>query len=716
MVVALALCLSTGASAQASGRCGAHPWCDTSLSPDQRAALLVSALTPDERISLLAGDHPEGVSGLAGTHTGAADGVPRLDVPPLYLTDGPVGVRQGPSTALPSSMALAASFDRGLARSHAGVVANEAVLKGNDVVYAPTVNILRTPLWGRAFESFGEDPFLTAQIGVAWIQEAQAQGVIANVKHFAANNQEGMRLPDGSIAGSRFTVDARVDERTLREIYLPQFEAAVKEGNVGSVMCAYNRLNGPHACESKPLLDGILRREWGFRGFVLADYGASKRVDTGLRAGLDFEPWPFVDFDGGENYTPSAVSAALGAGRVNQAMVDRAVKRLLRTLFEFGFFDRGAYVDDDSRVDKAAHLQTARQLAEAGTTLLKNDGVLPLDAGGLGSLALIGADGDGYQSGGGSSNVRPYSFVTPRQGIVARAGAGVEVRYDPGDDPERAAAVAHGADVAVVVVADHASEFVDKPCLALDCGAGDALERDELIERVAAANPRTIVVLETAGPVLTPWRDQVEGIVEAWYPGAAGGTALARVLFGDVNPAGRLPATFPAREQDLPTAGDPSRYPGVNNVVRYSEGMLVGYRWFDARDIPPAFPFGHGLSYTEFDYSKLHVKDRKDGLEVRFRVRNVGSRAGAEVPQVYVGPPPSPPVPMAEKTLAGFDRIELAPGHATWVRLTLGERELSYWSTAAHDWVVATGPRPVYVGSSSRNIRLQTSVEVGPDD
>jgi beta-glucosidase len=715
-VAALGLCLSVGAPAQAKGRCGAHPWCDTSLSPDRRAALLVGALTAEERISLLAGDHSEGISGEAGTHTGAADGVPRLDVPPLFLTDGPVGVRQGPGTALPASMALAASFDRRLARSHAAVVANEAKLKGNDVVYAPTVNILRTPLWGRVFESYGEDPFLTARLGVGWIKGAQAQGVIANVKHFAANNQEGMRLPDGRIAGSRFTVDARVDERTLREIYLPQFEAAVKQGRVGSVMCAYNRLNGPHACESVPLLDGILRREWGFRWFVLADYGASKHVDTGLRAGLEFEPWPFLDFDGGENYTPTAIRASLAAGRANQALVDRAVRRLLRTLFAFGFFDRAAYVDDDSRVDRVTHLRTARRLAEAGITLLKNDGVLPLDARGLRSLALVGADGDGYKSGGGSSNVRPYSFVTPRQGIVARAGAGVEVRYDPGDDPERAAAVARGADAAVVVVADTASEFVDKPCLALDCGGEDDLKRDELIEKVAAANPRTIVVLETGGPVLTPWRDRVEGIVEAWYPGAAGGTAIARVLFGDVNPAGRLPATFPAREQDLPTAGDPSRYPGVNGVVSYSEGGLIGYRWYDAQDIEPVFPFGHGLTYTEFRYSKLRVRRGDDGLDVRFRLRNVGSRAGEEVPQVYVGPPPSPPVPLAEKSLAAFDRIELAPGKARRVKLHVGERELSYWSTSAHDWVVATGRRPVYVGSSSRDIRLQSSVRVGQDD
>jgi beta-glucosidase len=323
-------------SAQAEGRCGTHPWCNTSLSPDRRAARLVSALTPDERITLLAGDHVEGVTGATGTHTGAADGVPRVGLPPLYLTDGPVGIRQGRATAFPSSMAMAASFDRGLVRRAGAAIGSEARFKGNDLVYGPTVNILRTPLWGRSFESFGEDPFLTARMGVAWIKGVQAQGVIANVKHFAANNQEGRRLPDGSITGNRFHVDARVDERTLHEIYLPQFEAAVKEAGVGAVMCSYNRLNGRHACENPNLLGRVLRREWGFQGFVLADYGASKRVATGLRAGLDFEPWPFVDLDGGQNLTPPQVHAALTVGLLEQRVVDRAVRRLLRTQFAHG--------------------------------------------------------------------------------------------------------------------------------------------------------------------------------------------------------------------------------------------------------------------------------------------------------------------------------------------------------------------------------------------
>jgi beta-glucosidase len=698
------------AVADAAGRCGSHPWCDTSLSPDKRADLLVDALTPAERIDLLAGDSSEGVLGRAGTHTGVGLGVPRLDLPPLYLTDGPVGIRQGPSTALPSSISLASSFDQALARRDGELVGNEAKLKGNDIVYAPTINLLRTPLWGRAFESLGEDPVLTTQLGVAWIRGLQRQGVIANVKHFAVNNQEGRKLANGTVVGNRFTVDARVDERTLMEMYLPQFEAAVKEGDAGSVMCSYNRLNGPHACENTWLLQQILRKRWGFKGFVLADYGASKHIGSGLLAGLDFEPFPYVDFDGGENYRPALVAAAIAAHRTTQARVDAAVHHVLRTLFAYGFFDRDAYLDDDSRVDRTGHAQEARRLAEAGTVLLKNKGgLLPLNARKLKSLAIIGADADIYKNGGGSSNIQPYSFVTPRAGIAARAGSGVDVRYDPGDDLDRAASVARGADAAVVVVADTAGEGEDKPCLALDCGSVGKLKRDRLVERVAAANKRTVVVLETAGPVLTPWRGRVKGILEAWYPGSGGGAAIARVLFGDVDPGGRLPATFPRRARDLPTAGNARRYPGVNDVVHYTEGPLVGYRWYDQRHIAPAFPFGHGLSYTRFAFKHLQI-DRVPVALVNFDVVNTGRRTGVAVPQVYVGLPGARGRVQPPRQLKAFDSVTLRRGGHAHMRFLLPSRAFSYWNSRRDRWVVAPGCYRVYVGSSSRDIALRGRV------
>jgi beta-glucosidase len=709
-VVAVALLAAwPAAQAEAAGRCGSHPWCDTSLSPAKRASLLLDALTPAERIGLLAGDNPAGVTGAAGTHTGAALGVPRLDLPPLYLTDGPVGVRQGQSTALPSSLALAASFNRRLARRDGALVGNEAKLKGNDVVYAPTINLLRTPLWGRAFESLGEDPYLTARLGVEWIRGAQAQGVIANIKHFAVNNQEGQELPGGAVAGSRYKVDARVDERTLVELYLSQFEAAVKEGHAGSVMCSYNRLNGAHTCENRWLLTDVLRKRWGFDGFVLADYGASKHIGSGLRAGLDFEPFPFVDFDGGEVYTPAAVQAAIAAGRTTQAAVDRAVGRLLRTLFAYRFFDRAAYVDDESRIDRTAHAQEARRLAEAGIVLLQNGGhALPLDEKRLQTLAVIGADADAYKNGGGSSNVQPYSLVTPRQGIATRAGPAVDVRYDPGDDPARAAEVARTADAAVVVVADTAGEGTDKPCLALDCGAAPGLKRDELIERVAAVNDRTIVVLETAGPVLTPWRDKVEAIAEAWYPGSGGGAAIARVLFGDVDPGGRLPATFPDRARDLPTAGNRRRYPGVGNVVHYSEGIRVGYR--DDLGPVPAFPFGYGLSYTRFAFSDLRVRHGDKSAVASIAVRNVGRRAGVVVPQLYMELPSARGRVQPQHALKGFESVALRRGERTRVRFKLNARAFSYWNTRRDRWQIAPGCYEINVGRSSADFVANATI------
>jgi beta-glucosidase len=556
------------AGAAGAGRCGDHPWCDTRLSPDQRAGLLLEALTRDERISLLAGDELFGVAGREGTHTGTSDGVERVGLPPTYYSDGPVGARSGQATSMPAPMALAATFDRRMACRHGSVVGDEVRLKGNDVVFAPTVNIMRTPLGGRTFEAYGEDPFLQARMAVEWIRGAQAQGVIGNVKHFAANNQEGQGVsapgaPLGlGVQGNRLTVDAVVDERTLREVYLPQFEAAVKEAKVGSVMCSYNRLNGQYACENEHLLNEVLKREWGFEGFVLADYGAAKSAAGSLDNGLDFDPWP------GLAYSPTAVGLALATSQASEAAVDEHVRRILRTLFAHGFFDRAAHPADDEAIDKQGHAGAARAIEEAGIVLMKNDGVLPLDPRRVRSLALIGSDADGFKSGGGSSNVQPFFFTTPRQGIERRAAAaGVEVRYDPGDDAARAAELARSSDVAVVVAADSTSEGADKPCMGLSCGSHDGLDRDGLIEQVARANPRTVVVLETAGPVLTPWRDGVAALVEAWYPGVEGGSAIAGVLFGDAEPGGRLPVTFPRQEADEPYAGDPEAYPGVAERV-----------------------------------------------------------------------------------------------------------------------------------------------------
>jgi beta-glucosidase len=708
-------------AASAAGRCGDHPWCDTSLDADARAALLLAALTQEEKVALLGGDEPFGVAGGDHTHTGTSNGVPRVGLPTTYYSDGPVGPRQGRTTAMPIPMALAATFDPRLAFRHGATIANETKLKGNDVIFAPTVNIMRTPLGGRTFEAYGEDPHLVTRLGVEWIRGAQSEGVIANVKHYAANNQEGDAGPAANVSepgqplgppnasGNRFTVNAVIDERTLREVYLPHFEAAVKEADVGSVMCAYNRVNGQYACENEHLLEEVLKGEWGFDGYVLADYGAARNTPALLQNGLDFEPWP------GIAYGPAPVTLALASGQATPELIDEHVRRILRTAFAYGFFDREAYRDDDAQIDKAAHARTAQAIEESAITLLKNhDRALPLERRKLSSIAVIGADADEFKTGGGSGAVRPFAPKTPREAIAAWAGPGIETRYDDGSDADRAAAVAQESDVAIVFAGDYQSEFSDKDCLSLQCPPyrGD---QDGLIEAVAAANPDTIVVLMTGGPVLTPWRDRVKAIAEAWYPGQEGGPAIARVLFGEADPGGRLPATFPQQEADIPTAGDPEKYPGVAENVHYKEGVLVGHRWYDANGIEPAFPFGFGLSYTRFRFRDVRV--RKTGprrARVRVTVVNRGRRRGYAVPQLYLAlPEPAAGVVQPPKQLKGVRKLSLRPGQRRRITFRLRRRDLSYWDEAANGWRVAPGCYGVMVGRSSRHVAGRGTLPIG---
>ncbi|MDX6649341.1 MAG: beta-glucosidase [Solirubrobacteraceae bacterium] len=706
---------AVASTAQAAGRCGdvaARPWCDTRLSPDARAELLLQALTREERISLLAGDELTGVAGREGTHTGTSNGVARVGLPNIYFSDGPVGTRQGKATGMPSPLSLAASFDPELAKRHAAVVGDEVKKKGNDVVFAPAMNMQRTPLNGRTFEYFGEDPFLSARIAVGWTHGVQAQGIIANAKHFAVNNQEGAGpQPPGSplgagVAGNRLSVDARLDERTLREIYLPQFEATVKEGRAGSVMCSYPRVNGQYACENSHLLEDVLKGDWGFRGFVLTDYGAAKSTSNSLNNGLDLDIWPAIA------YRPELVNASLASGQASEATVDEHVRRQLRTLFAYGFFDRPAYVDDTSKIDQSAHGAEAAAIEEQGVVLLKNErALLPLDAARVGKVALIGPEADAIKDGGGSSAIDEFKLTTPRQAFAARLGS--RLVYHDGSDRAAVAEVARGADVAIVVVGDRMSEGSDKPCMDLSCGQTDGINREALIEAVAAAQPKTLVLLQSGGPVVTPWRDKVPAILEAWFPGQNGGTAMSRVIFGDAEPGGRLPTTFPVSEADEPTAGDPEKYPGVGETVRYKEGVLIGYRWFDEMRKPVAFPFGFGLTYTTFSYSDLRLEPAA-GNDVRGSalVRNTGPRAGTAVPQLYVGmPEPRPSIVQPPFQLKGFSKVALAPGASRRVTFTLDDRAFSYW--AGSRWEIAPGCYRVGVGAHSRDLPLQGIVGRG---
>jgi beta-glucosidase len=693
-------------------RCGdpdRRPWCDRSLSANERAGLLLRELTLDEEISLLAGDELTGVSGREGTHTGTSNGIERVGLPPVYFSDGPVGPRQGKATGMPSPMSVAASFSGRVAWRHARVVGDEVKRKGNDVVYAPATNLMRTPLNGRTFEYFGEDPYLSGLMAAGWTRGVQSRGVIGNVKHYAVNNQEGRGAsapgaPVGvGVVGSRFTVDARVGERALREMYLPAFEAAVKKGHVGSVMCAYPRVNGSYACENEHLLNDILKGDWGFDGFVLTDYGAGKNSVNSLNNGLDLDIWP------GMVYSPPAVRAALAASQVSESTIHEHVRRILRTMFAHGFFDRPAFVDDTDSIDQAAHNAAAARIEAQGIVLMKNAGdLLPLDADRLRTLAVIGPEADVLKDGGGSSAIDEFRTTTPVEALRRRLGAD-RVVYDDGSDPARAAQVARTADAAVVVVGDKMTEGTDKSAPTLDADQNDGIDRDALIATVADAQPRTVAVLQSGGPVLTPWRSKVPSIVETWYPGQNGGTALARVLFGDVDPGGRLPATFPRRAEDLPTAGDPEAYPGVAETVRYKEGVLVGYRHYDENRIKPAFPFGHGLSYTTFRYGDAELRRGSEAdpvATVSFTVTNTGDRTGYAVPQLYIGmPQPRPGLVQPPKQLKGVAKLRLAAGESQRVTLPLDRRSvgLSGDPAAAAGAAGGTGPAgPARPGAARR--------------
>ncbi|MFA5889820.1 MAG: glycoside hydrolase family 3 C-terminal domain-containing protein [Actinomycetota bacterium] len=684
--------------------CGEHPWCDPGLEPDARAGMVLAQMTLDEKLQLMGGDdYDRQLIRYRNYAPSINHGIPRLGIPKMSFSDGPVGFRHWSMfdttdvTALPAGIALAAGWSPELARAYGAVIGTEVASYGGDVVLGPTVNIMRNPGGGRTFEGYGEDPHLTSRTAVGWIQGAQGAGVIADIKHYAANNQET----------DRFVTNAVIAERTLREIYLPAFEAAVTDAGVGSVMLAYNRVNGQKVTENTHLVREILKGDWGFEGIALTDYGAAQwSTAAAANAGTDLE-LPLAAF-----FRPEALRAAITSGQVSEAVINEALRRYLRTMFAFGVFDRPerAY---DTGFDVAGHRAVARRAAEEAIVLMKNDqSLLPLDAAGLTKIVVIGAQADSYKSGGGSSEVKPANPVTPFAGIRDRAGPNVEVVFDRGTAPEVAARAAVGADVAIVVATDTETEFVDKPCLSLECPPADGLQ-DDLIAAVADANPNTIVVLETGGPVLMPWIAKVPAVLEAWYPGQEGGSAIASVLFGDVNPSGRLPVTFPMREGDR-AASSLSQYPGIALNAEYSEGVFVGYRWFDEQGVEPLFPFGHGLSYSQFGYSNLEITadpQTPGQATVVLDVTNEGARAGSEVVQLYVGMPET--VPQPPRQLKAFRKIHLTPDETQQARFDLDARAFSYWNEANGDWTVAPGCYRIGIGTSSRNIRLEQDIHWG---
>jgi beta-glucosidase len=715
LVAAVLAILLAAPTAAAQGQCGdvsARPWCDTTLSPDARAQLLLNAMTPQERIGFLGGDNLTGVAGGERAHTGTQDGVPRLGIPTVNYTDGPLGPRQGPITGMPSPEADAATWSPADNRAYGRVAGEEARAKGNDVIFGPTVNLIRTPLWGRTFEAFGEDPFLVSGTAVAWIDGVQSAGVMADVKHFAENNQEGSSaccansvspgnplsaaIAPPDLQGGRMNVNVHVDERTLREMELAPFEAAVKQAHVATIMCAYPLVNGAHACENDHLLLDVLD-QWRFKGYVLSDYGAAHGTGPSLKSGLDFEPWPGVDV-----YGPVPITAALLLHQASQVDVDRHVLRILRTWFANGVFDRPAYVQNDSSIPQAAHSNVSERIEQDAITLLQNRGhLLPLNARKLKSIAVIGAGARTYVTGGGSGDVTPFKYDTPASAIASRVRPGTKVLTDTGAKLASAVQAAQQAQVVVVLTPDYTTEGVDRACLSFECPPVFG-EEDGLIKAVAAVNRHTVVVMENSGAILTPWRSQVPALLEAWYPGQEAGPAISHVLFGDSDPGGRLPLTFPNSLSDEPTAGNPRQYPGLDNQVSYSEGVFLGYRWFDAHRLKPAFAFGYGLSYTKWRLDHERLK----GRTVSLRVRNVGRRAGSTVVQLYVGLPSLPGISQPPWDLRGYRKVTLRAGRATTLRLTLSGRDLAYWNNQSGDWRISPGAYRVYLGFSSANPRL----------
>ena len=680
---------------------------DSKQPVEVRVADLLPRLTLEEKISLIHADSKF-----------TTPAIPRLGIPRRWLSDGPHGVREdiGPdtwapagrtddfSTAMPAGICLAATWNPDLGYAEGEAIGEEARARRKDIMLGPGVNILRTPLCGRNFEYLGEDPFLTSRMAAGYIRGAQSQDISSCIKHFAANNQEFKR---GSI-------NVEMDERALREIYLPAFKAAVQEGGVWSVMGAYNQLRGQHCCENDYLLNKILKDEWGFRGLVMSDWAGTHDTREAALNGLDLEMGTETNYD--NFYFAQPYLDALTNGALPMAGLDEKVRRNLRVMFATHVFDPNRKTGS---LNTTAHEDTARRVAEEGIVLLKNENdLLPLDPEKIKTIAVIGENAVRLHThGGDSSGIKAFYEITPLQGILNRAGKNVNVIFSEGyqknggaELTDRAIAAAKAADAVIYIGGlNHDKGF--------DCEGEDRVDlkmpfgQDELISKIVAANPKTVVVLEGTMVEMDSWLGKVPALLQAWYPGMEGGNALAKVLFGDVNPSGKLPATFPKRLADSP-AHALDAYPGTNGTVTYTEGLLVGYRWFDTKKIEPQFPFGFGLSYTTFKYSNLKLvqslNDDTNGTMVtaQFGIKNTGARDGAEVVELYIHQK-NPGLPRPEKELKGFKKVFLNAGEMETVSIPLGRGAFAFYDPAKSGWVAEKDSFEILIGSSSRDIRLR---------
>jgi beta-glucosidase len=740
-----------GAQQQGRGAQAAQtklPWMDTSLDADARADLMVHEMTLDEKIQMVHGAG-WGVlragSPVAPGHNGGAGfvpGIPRLHLPDINLADSAVGVRMAAlqsryATLLPSVIGMSASWDPDAAFLYGSVIGRELRAQGYNMSIGGGMDLIREPRNGRNFEYSSEDPILAGTMVGHLAMGVQSNKVMGDIKHYVLNDQET----------GRNTLDAVLDKRAMRETDLLAFQIAITMAKPAGVMCSYNHVNGDYACENDYTLNQVLKKDWGFQGFVLSDWGGTHSTVKAALAGLD------MDQPGDDNYFSDPLKAAVQGGQVSEARLDEMVHRIVRSMFINGVIDQPPV---KTVVDPFKGRDDAQKIEEESLVLLKNaPGTLPLSAARVRSIAIIGGHADvGVLSGGGSAQVdspggnavgrvpggspwgKAIYFPSSPMRYIGEQAPNAKITYDDGTDPAQAAKVAAGAQIAIVFVTQWMTEGQDNEKLSLPD------KQDDLVAAVAKANPQTIVVLENGGPVNMPWAEKTKAILESWYPGIGGGEAIANILFGKVNPSGKLPVTFAATEADLPhplvtglrdrttppaaarpaagaagagaAAGatapaQPRQRPPSFSVDYNVEGMAVGYKWFQVKKETPQFAFGYGLSYTKFAYSNLKVD--ADAKSVTFDVHNTGLRAGDEIAEVYVTLPDAAGEPF--RKLVGFKRVSIKPGAVAKVEVPIDPLYLSVYSTDSDSWSRPDGKYLVEVGGSSASLPLHENFSRG---
>jgi beta-glucosidase len=745
--IGVALILGAGSARSESGT---HPWMTHSKAPEVRAQLLLSAMTKAQKFQQLvgkAGQVPELPDCYGARHV---PGVLELGIPTLRITNGPVGVGQNDcvpvgfadvtnalsflstphsarATALPSAMAIAASFDPAVSGQFGDLLGTECKNLALHVMEGPGMNLARNPVLGRNFEYFGEDPYLAGTMAVAEIKAIQDHGVIAMAKHLVANDQETNRM----------TLNEIIDDKVLHELYLLPFEMSVKEGKVASLMCSYNTVNGVGMCANKHILTDVLRGQWGFEGYVQSDFYAVHDVTKTMLAGTDHE-MPGLDIPSFGVYThwkPDSLQAALDAREIRISDIDTALMRRYTQMFKFGIFDRPV---EQTPIDQIRNGNSARTMGEQSAVLLKNDNSLLPFSPTVHRVVIIGKEtyANTAVAGccGGSSDVIPLYTVKPLDGMKntlkalgSKAAVSLFIVNEDNSNLAEAVAEARGAGAVVIMAGTLAEEGRDRLGISLDAGDYDNITKTyinqnqtAMITAIAAANPsRTALVLKDNASVLLPFIDSIPAVIEVWFPGQEDGNIVANLLFGVVNPSGKLPVTFPMNEGEWP-ANTPGQYPGVmvngKPTVTYSEGLNIGYRWYDAENVKPRFPFGYGLSYTTFSVSNITVSplvsDGTKPITVTVEVHNTGNIAGAEVPQVYLSMPAilnQPP-----KRLIAFEKVDLIAGEKKTVSMTVdpmaSSHPLSTWNVAKQRWVTAAGQYRLLVGSSSAALNLNCTI------